>query len=118
MTGVPVPGVPRKDYTRSDSENWRTLREEQEEEEGADPGGSWRLAGARRLDGSAHTHTHTILETYTQHRVMSPYLYLSLHQTVVQGLQAGGSTTGQLRGVAGSLSLTSAGVAGGPAARG
>ncbi|XP_045068113.1 GRB10-interacting GYF protein 1 [Coregonus clupeaformis] len=49
-TGVPVPGVPRKDYTRSDSENWRTLREEQEEEEGADPGGSWRLAGARRLD--------------------------------------------------------------------
>uniref|UniRef100_A0A8K9Y243 GRB10 interacting GYF protein 1a n=1 Tax=Oncorhynchus mykiss TaxID=8022 RepID=A0A8K9Y243_ONCMY len=50
VTGVPVPGVPRKDYTRSDSENWRTLREEQEEEEGADPGGSWRLAGARRLD--------------------------------------------------------------------
>lgn len=51
-TGVPVPGVPRKDYTRSDSENWRSLREEQEEEEeGADPGGSWRLAGARRLDG-------------------------------------------------------------------
>uniref|UniRef100_A0A674EFC5 GRB10 interacting GYF protein 1 n=1 Tax=Salmo trutta TaxID=8032 RepID=A0A674EFC5_SALTR len=48
VTGVPVPGVPRKDYTRSDSENWRTLREEQEE--GADPGGSWRLAGARRLD--------------------------------------------------------------------
>uniref|UniRef100_A0A8C8EXX7 GYF domain-containing protein n=1 Tax=Oncorhynchus tshawytscha TaxID=74940 RepID=A0A8C8EXX7_ONCTS len=52
VTGVPVPGVPRKDYTRSDSENWRSLREEQEEdeEEGADPGGSWRLAGARRLD--------------------------------------------------------------------
>uniref|UniRef100_A0A3P8ZAK4 GYF domain-containing protein n=1 Tax=Esox lucius TaxID=8010 RepID=A0A3P8ZAK4_ESOLU len=49
-TGAPVQGVPRKDYTRSDSENWRTLREEQEEEEGADPGGSWRLAGARRLD--------------------------------------------------------------------
>uniref|UniRef100_A0A8C7J446 GRB10 interacting GYF protein 1 n=1 Tax=Oncorhynchus kisutch TaxID=8019 RepID=A0A8C7J446_ONCKI len=51
-TGVPVPGVPRKDYTRSDSENWRSLREEQEEdeEEGGDPGGSWRLAGARRLD--------------------------------------------------------------------
>uniref|UniRef100_A0A673W676 GRB10 interacting GYF protein 1 n=1 Tax=Salmo trutta TaxID=8032 RepID=A0A673W676_SALTR len=50
-TGVPVPGVQRKDYTRSDSENWRSLREEQEEEEeGADPGGSWRLAGARRLD--------------------------------------------------------------------
>ncbi|XP_064181697.1 GRB10-interacting GYF protein 1 isoform X1 [Anguilla rostrata] len=41
----------RKDYTRSDSENWRTLREEHEEEEGGEPGGSWRLAGARRDDG-------------------------------------------------------------------
>ncbi|KAI1902563.1 hypothetical protein AGOR_G00017170 [Albula goreensis] len=41
----------RKDYTRSDSDNWRTLREEQEEEEGAEPGGSWRLAGSRRDDG-------------------------------------------------------------------
>ncbi|KAJ8337750.1 hypothetical protein SKAU_G00367160 [Synaphobranchus kaupii] len=43
--------VVRKDYTRSDSENWRTLREEHEEEEGAEPGGSWRLAGVRREDG-------------------------------------------------------------------
>ncbi|KAJ8372259.1 hypothetical protein AAFF_G00291140 [Aldrovandia affinis] len=43
--------VVRKDCTRSDSDNWRTLREEQEEEEGAEPGGSWRLAGGRREDG-------------------------------------------------------------------
>uniref|UniRef100_A0A8C1GPG4 GRB10 interacting GYF protein 1b n=1 Tax=Cyprinus carpio TaxID=7962 RepID=A0A8C1GPG4_CYPCA len=41
----------RKDYTRSDSENWRTLREEQEDEDGAEPGGSWRIAGGRREDG-------------------------------------------------------------------
>ncbi|XP_075763827.1 GRB10-interacting GYF protein 1 isoform X4 [Pelodiscus sinensis] len=50
---------PRKDYARSDSNNWRTLREEHEEEEegggGAGPtpaggavGGSWRLSGGRR----------------------------------------------------------------------
>ncbi|XP_031441178.1 GRB10-interacting GYF protein 1 isoform X4 [Clupea harengus] len=46
------PAVPgRKDFTRSDSDNWRTLREEQEDEEGADPGGSWRLAVSRRDDG-------------------------------------------------------------------
>ncbi|KAG7465303.1 hypothetical protein MATL_G00174930 [Megalops atlanticus] len=43
--------APRKDYTRSDSENWRTLREEHEEEDAGEPGGSWRLAGARRDDG-------------------------------------------------------------------
>ncbi|KAJ8389308.1 hypothetical protein AAFF_G00121730 [Aldrovandia affinis] len=50
--GFEEPGpVARKDYTRSDSENWRTLREEHEEEEGAEPGGSWRLAGVRRDDG-------------------------------------------------------------------
>ncbi|KAL4631123.1 PERQ amino acid-rich with GYF domain-containing protein 1-like isoform X1 [Arapaima gigas] len=42
----------RKDYARADSENWRTLREEQEEEEtGTEPGGSWRVAGGRRDDG-------------------------------------------------------------------
>uniref|UniRef100_A0A8C1BQE3 GRB10 interacting GYF protein 1b n=1 Tax=Cyprinus carpio carpio TaxID=630221 RepID=A0A8C1BQE3_CYPCA len=40
----------RKDYARSDSENWRTLREEQEDDDGAEPGGSWRIAG-RRDDG-------------------------------------------------------------------
>ncbi|XP_067379678.1 GRB10-interacting GYF protein 1 isoform X1 [Channa argus] len=45
------PGGPgRKDYTRADSDNWRTLREEQEEDEG-EPGSSWRLAGPRRDDG-------------------------------------------------------------------
>ncbi|XP_076852461.1 GRB10-interacting GYF protein 1-like isoform X1 [Brachyhypopomus gauderio] len=40
----------RKDFARSDSDNWRTLREETQEEEG-EPGGSWRIAGARRDDG-------------------------------------------------------------------
>uniref|UniRef100_A0A8C9T384 GRB10 interacting GYF protein 1 n=1 Tax=Scleropages formosus TaxID=113540 RepID=A0A8C9T384_SCLFO len=39
----------RKDYARADSENWRTLREEQEEEDaGTEPAGSWRVAGVRR----------------------------------------------------------------------
>lgn len=41
----------RKEFMRSDSDNWRTLREEHEQEEGGDPGGSWRLAGSRR-DGT------------------------------------------------------------------
>ncbi|XP_034532249.1 GRB10-interacting GYF protein 1 isoform X2 [Notolabrus celidotus] len=45
-TGVP-PGPLRKEYARADSDNWRTLREEQEEEE-AEPGSSWRLTGPRR----------------------------------------------------------------------
>ncbi|XP_013883863.1 PERQ amino acid-rich with GYF domain-containing protein 1 [Austrofundulus limnaeus] len=45
------PGAPgRKEYTRADSDNWRTLREEQEEEEG-EPGSNWRLTGSRRDDG-------------------------------------------------------------------
>uniref|UniRef100_A0A8B9GQ27 GRB10 interacting GYF protein 1b n=1 Tax=Astyanax mexicanus TaxID=7994 RepID=A0A8B9GQ27_ASTMX len=43
-------GTSRKDYTRSDSDNWRTLREEQEED-GGELGGSWRIAGSRRDDG-------------------------------------------------------------------
>ncbi|KAI4899453.1 hypothetical protein NFI96_022223 [Prochilodus magdalenae] len=43
-------GPVRKDYARSDSDNWRTLREEQEEE-GSEPGGSWRITGSRRDDG-------------------------------------------------------------------
>ncbi|XP_032400058.1 GRB10-interacting GYF protein 1 isoform X13 [Etheostoma spectabile] len=47
--GPVVPG--RKEYTRADSDNWRILREEQEEEEGVEPGTNWRLAGARRDDG-------------------------------------------------------------------
>ncbi|XP_035391746.1 GRB10-interacting GYF protein 1 isoform X1 [Electrophorus electricus] len=41
----------RKDYARSDSDNWRTLREEPQEEEAGEPGGSWRVAGVRRDDG-------------------------------------------------------------------
>ncbi|XP_058251255.1 GRB10-interacting GYF protein 1 isoform X1 [Hemibagrus wyckioides] len=41
----------RKEFMRSDSDNWRTLREEHELEEGGDTGGSWRLAGSRRDDG-------------------------------------------------------------------
>ncbi|XP_039896598.1 GRB10-interacting GYF protein 1 isoform X2 [Simochromis diagramma] len=48
-TGGPV-GPGRKEYTRADSDNWRTLREEQEEDEG-EPGSNWRLAGSRRDDG-------------------------------------------------------------------
>ncbi|KAM9335736.1 GRB10-interacting GYF protein 1 [Symphorus nematophorus] len=45
------PGGPgRKEYTRADSDNWRTLREEQDEDEG-EPGSSWRLTGPRRDDG-------------------------------------------------------------------
>ncbi|XP_040118123.1 GRB10-interacting GYF protein 1 isoform X6 [Oryx dammah] len=38
---------PRKEHARSDSENWRSLREEQEEEEE----GSWRLGAGPRRDG-------------------------------------------------------------------
>uniref|UniRef100_A0A8D0HPN3 Uncharacterized protein n=1 Tax=Sphenodon punctatus TaxID=8508 RepID=A0A8D0HPN3_SPHPU len=46
----------RKDYARSDSENWRTLREEHEEEEeggsapAAGAGGSWRISGGGRRE--------------------------------------------------------------------
>uniref|UniRef100_A0A674N506 GRB10 interacting GYF protein 1 n=1 Tax=Takifugu rubripes TaxID=31033 RepID=A0A674N506_TAKRU len=46
--GPVVPG--RKDYTRADSDNWRTLREEQDEDDG-ESGNSWRLSGPRRDDG-------------------------------------------------------------------
>ncbi|XP_067257870.1 GRB10-interacting GYF protein 1 isoform X3 [Chanodichthys erythropterus] len=41
----------RKEFMRSDSDNWRTLREEQEEEEAGETGGSWRVTGGRREDG-------------------------------------------------------------------
>ncbi|XP_051985509.1 GRB10-interacting GYF protein 1-like isoform X1 [Xyrauchen texanus] len=44
------PGV-RKEFMRSDSDNWRTLREEQEEEDTGEPGSSWRITGTRRDDG-------------------------------------------------------------------
>ncbi|KAM6949176.1 LOW QUALITY PROTEIN: GRB10-interacting GYF protein 1 [Aplochiton taeniatus] len=49
------PAPARKEFTRSDSDNWRTLRDEQQREEetaaGVEPGGSWRLTGVRRDDG-------------------------------------------------------------------
>lgn len=39
-------GLPRKhDFTRSESENWRTSRDDQN---GEDDEGGWRLAGCRR----------------------------------------------------------------------
>ena len=76
------PGPGRKEYTRADSDNWRTLREEQAEEEGGgaggvavsggggggggvEPGSSWRMGVCRR-DGTrcAHTFTHTCLRTH------------------------------------------------------
>ncbi|XP_051579979.1 GRB10-interacting GYF protein 1-like isoform X2 [Myxocyprinus asiaticus] len=41
----------RKEFMRSDSDNWRTLREEQEEEDTGETGGSWRLTGSRKDDG-------------------------------------------------------------------
>lgn len=45
---VVAPVVPgRKEFTRADSDNWRTLREEADEEEG-EPGSSWRLTVPRR----------------------------------------------------------------------
>ncbi|XP_037116115.1 GRB10-interacting GYF protein 1 isoform X3 [Syngnathus acus] len=43
-------GSGRKEHARADSDNWRTLREEQEGEE-CEPGSNWRLAGPRRDDG-------------------------------------------------------------------
>ncbi|XP_036380658.1 GRB10-interacting GYF protein 1-like [Megalops cyprinoides] len=49
--GLEDVGPAGRGYTRSDSDNWRTLREEQEEEDAAEPGGSWRVAGGRRDDG-------------------------------------------------------------------
>ena len=70
----------RKDFGRADSDNWRSLREEQqlqlqqqqeEEEEGAEPGGNWRIAGSRRDGTSIHTHTHNL---YT-HTHIYTYIY-------------------------------------------
>ncbi|XP_027020751.2 GRB10-interacting GYF protein 1 isoform X2 [Tachysurus fulvidraco] len=46
-----VSSAVRKEFMRSDSDNWRTLREEHELEEAGETGGSWRLAGSRRDDG-------------------------------------------------------------------
>lgn len=47
-TGAGGPG--RKEYARADSDNWRTLREEQDEDDG-ETGNSWRISGPRR-DGT------------------------------------------------------------------
>lgn len=49
--------VGRKEFMRSDSDNWRTLREEQEEEDTGEPGGSWRLTGARKDGNTEHIYT-------------------------------------------------------------
>ncbi|XP_068611768.1 GRB10-interacting GYF protein 1 [Brachionichthys hirsutus] len=43
-------GSGRKEFTRADSDNWRSLREEQEEDE-VESGTSWRISGPRRDDG-------------------------------------------------------------------
>lgn len=58
-------GTGRKDYNRSDSDNWRTLREELDEEEeggggggGGEAGGSWRTAGTRRDGTHVRVNTH------------------------------------------------------------
>lgn len=59
------PGGPgRKEFTRADSDNWRTLREEQEEEEG-EPGTNWRLAGPRR-DGTINTNVYLFIVALPQ----------------------------------------------------
>ncbi|KAG7258995.1 hypothetical protein CRUP_021967, partial [Coryphaenoides rupestris] len=69
-SAAPLQAPGRKEYTRADSDNWRTLREEQAEEEGGGVGGggagggggggggsgvepssSWRMAVCRRDDG-------------------------------------------------------------------
>lgn len=53
----------RKEFMRSDSDNWRTLREEQEEEEAGETGGSWRLIGSRREGNTIHiTYLHLALK--------------------------------------------------------
>lgn len=52
-------GPVRKEYTRADSDNWRTLREEQEEDEG-EPGTNWRLSGSRRDGGETFSETSTL----------------------------------------------------------
>ncbi|XP_053500965.1 GRB10-interacting GYF protein 1 isoform X2 [Ictalurus furcatus] len=60
-------GAGRKDFNRSDSENWRTLREEQDEEEGGgggDAGVSWRVAGTRRDGTHVDSPTHFTMSMY------------------------------------------------------
>lgn len=56
------PGGPgRKEYTRADSDNWRTLREEQDEDEG-ESGSSWRITGPRR-DGRRNANIYAFNST-------------------------------------------------------
>lgn len=52
--------VGRKEFMRSDSDNWRTLREEQEEDDTGETGSSWRLTGSRR-DGT-HTKNQFVID--------------------------------------------------------
>lgn len=71
-------GIGRKDYNRSDSDNWRTLREEQEEEEGGgDVGGSWRMAGTRRDGTHMHIYTHAHILQYVCVFCHLPALFVS-----------------------------------------
>lgn len=78
-------GPGRKEFTRADSDNWRTLREEQEEDEG-EPGSNWRLAGPRR-DGMLNTNIYrfivvlpqTVLKEKAIHKKMQrPHVLFSL----------------------------------------
>lgn len=60
------PGGPgRKEFARADSDNWRTLREEQDEEEG-ETGSSWRISGPRR-DGTRQTDIIALAEHEATH---------------------------------------------------
>lgn len=77
-------GPGRKEYTRADSDNWRTLREEQDEDEG-EPGSSWRITGPRR-DGMRNTSIYVFNsaasdscfenEGYTWEKAQSSFLFL------------------------------------------
>lgn len=68
-TGPAAPG--RKEFARADSDNWRTLREEQEEDEG-ETGSSWRISGPRR-DGTRRAD----LIALAEHEAESAGFYLS-----------------------------------------
>lgn len=89
-------GPGRKEYTRADSDNWRTLREEQDEDEG-EPGSSWRITGPRR-DGMRNTNIYVFNsaasnscvenEGYTREKAQSSFIFLlsagwAIHTTLV-----------------------------------
>lgn len=60
------PGAPgRKEFARADSDNWRTLREEQDEDEG-ESNNSWRLSGSRR-DGMITTNIFSVTKVNWSH---------------------------------------------------